>query len=571
LTRKTIARHIIDIFEKENVNYVFGMPGYQNVELYDCIHDSQINNVLVTNETLAPFMADGYSYVSGQMAVCVAIPGPGFTNMFTGLSESFVDSFPLLVLVSGTGKNKKCFGMHDIEQHKAVSPLVKAAFILEDPEKVNAVLLEAFHIARAGDPGPVVVEVPENLFQQEIDVQEYRPAVHDPASVDQEKIDAIVDILKGCRLCGIYIGKGAAQAIEELLQLSQWMGAPVASTLSGRGLIPEDNELSVGFGFGPTGMDIAENVFHECDCLLAVGCKFTEVSTGQWGFQMPSRLIHIDINQNVLNKNYTADVALCADARQALTAILRHKTVLKRDRPHALVRRIAEDKKAFEERLRVQTSTEFVSPPRFYYELRKQMDKDALLVVDCGYHQLWSYTDYKVLHPQTYLTTSNFQAMGFSIPAAIGAKLASPAKDVVCLCGDGCFLMNGFELLTAKRQQVKIICIVFNDCNLGLIKHIQSRVQGRTDSIDLVNLKFQDFARAIDFDYFCIQRDDEIAETLTQVFSVENSVIVDVNVSYEEEPKYYKGLSKTIWQRLSNEEKLKRTQRILERKRNEHA
>ncbi len=564
----TVAKEIVHVLEIQGIDCVFGMPGYQNLELYDCLADSSIRNVLVTNEACAPFMADGYHYVSGKIAVCLAIPGPGFTNMFTGLAESYVDTFPLVVIVSGVNKEDKSFPMHGVEQLKAVAPLVKATFKLECPAQITKVLNEAILLAQKGEPGPVVLEIPENFFTKETEKETFIPVPEKSNEFDSEKLNAVIEVLQNAKSCGIYIGKGALGAQEEIIALSDILSAPIATTISGRGVVPEDHEFAVGFGFSPAGSLIAKDIFQGCDCLIAIGCKFSEVSTGQWSLPMPEKLIHIDINENVFHKNYQATITVCGDAKEVLSQILNRRDTIQKNKDFDLIKRIAEGKEKYCEFIKLKEKRDAVSPPRFYYELRQQMKRDAILAVDCGYHQLWSYTDYTVLGPGTYLTTSNYQAMGFSIPAAIGAKLARLDKDVVCLCGDGCFLMNGFELVTAKREGVKIICIVFNDKNLGLIKQIQSKGQGRVSSTNLTKFELRNFSDSIGFGYVAIESDRAIAASLMKAFASPNSTIIDVNVNYDEEPTYYKGLSSVVWQRLPDSEKLKRSQKILERKRN---
>ncbi len=565
----TVAKEIVRAFEAQGIEHVFGMPGYQTTEIYDALLESKIKSVLVTSETFAPYMAEGYSYASGRIAVCLSIPGPGFAYMFSGIAEALVDSFPLLVLVVGSNKKDKSFSIHEIDQYQAVCPLVKRAFKLKDPQEIIKVINEALFIALSEEQGPVIIEIPEKFISQAIEVREIQQIQATSGTIDKKEIEGIVKIIKESKRCGLYIGKGALAAKKEIVALAEIINAPIATTISGRGIISEDYKLSVGYGFGPTGTKIAEKVFNECDCVIAIGCKFSEVSTGQWGIKIPSKLIHIDINPEVFNKNYSADFSFCADARRALSEILKYKEEFLKKKDDDFIKEILQGKEQYESFLREKDQEDSVSPSRFYYELRKQMKSDAILTVDCGYHQLWSYTDFKVLAPRAFLTTSNFQAMGFSIPAAIGAKLASPERDIVCLCGDGCFLMSGFELLTAKREHVKIICIIFNDNNLGLIKHIQDKVQARNIAVDLNKFNFESYAEAIAFDYLRIKNDRDIAKVLSAASSAENSVIVDVNINYTEEPIYYKGLSKTIWQNFSDEEKLRRTAKILKRKKNE--
>lgn len=564
---KTVAKLIVENLAQLGVRYTFGMPGSQTLELFDAMIDSPIRNILTTNELFASLMANGYSSVTGKPAVCVSIPGPGFTNMFTGLAQALVDSIPAVVLVVGKKTKGMSYQMHEIRQLEAVRPLVKDAFQITSPEQVANSLSLAFKTARSGEPGPVVIEVPEDLVSQEAQGEQAVIGQGDPEiTIDEGKIREIVEVLRNSKLCGIYAGKGAMDASKELMELAEAISAPVATTASGKGIIPDDHDLAVGFGFGRAGSEIAEKIFDKCDALLAVGCKFSEFATAGRSFRMPENLIHIDSNEAVFDMNYKSRISLCSGAKAALKGILAHREDIKRRKDVDLIAEIRKGKKERSDRVQEVLSKDSVHPSKFFYELRKHIARDAILTVDCGFHQLWSLTDFEVFEPGTYVTSCDYQAMGFGIPAAIGAKLAHPKKDVVCVCGDGGFLMSGFELTTAKRQGLNIVVIIFNDGGLGLIRHSQEKVYGRQSSTDLVDSDFEIFAGSLGIAYVRIANDSKITESLKGVFGRNTPVIVDVNIRYDEEPRYYAGAARTLWEKLTSDEKLKQTRKMMERK-----
>lgn len=560
----TVKKFIIESLEKVGVDYVFGMPGYQTLKLYDGFVDSKIKNILITNELFASFMATGYSWATGKIGVCISISGPGFTNMFTGLANALLDSVSILVIVVGVKLKEKSFQTHQIEQAKAVKPIVKNVFSIKTVDEVLDVIPRAFDLAQKGDPGPVVIEVPEDLLDKTIETEGVKCQKNViKKRLNKDKIKKIIEIIKSSKLCGIYAGKGAFNASEDILKLAEIISAPIATTISGKGVVSEEHPLSVGVGFGVSGTKISENIFKKCDTVLAIGCKFSEMATGGWSLKMPENLIHIDINEDVLGRNYPTKVSLCSDAKLAIKAILNHADIIKKNNNTELIREIRAERKSHLEEIKKIQNKNFVHPAKLLYILREVMKKDAILTTDCGYHQLWSITDFPVLEKRTFITTSDYQSMGFGIPAAIGAKIAYPNRDVVCICGDGGFLISGFELLTTVREKLKIIVIIFNDGALGLIKHLQQLSYGRTYSVDLHNPDFETLAESLDIGYVEILGDDNIEYGIKKAFASDKTVIVDARIKYKEEPRYLQGTRKTFWSRLSAEEKFRLTAKIV--------
>jgi len=475
-----------------------------------------------------------------------------------------------LVIVNRIKSDGKSFYIHEIKQMEAVEPIVKGIFRINNLSQTTDIVSKALHLAKAGDPGPVVIEILDDLSGSEKITDQKNFNIEEKKSgIDKKKIGEIVNIFKSSKCCGIYVGKGAFSASKQIIELAEILAAPIATTVSGKGVVPDDYPLSVGFGFGPSGTETAENIFQTRDTLIAVGCKFSEMATGQWGFKIPERLIHIDINEDVLNKNYKATISLCADAAQSINEILMHKSEIQKEKNVALIDEINERKEKHAKQREDIQCLDSVHPSRFFYELRKQMKRGDILTVDCGYHQLWSLTEFEVYEPGTFITSCDYQAMGFAIPAAIGAKIAHPDREVACVCGDGGFLISAFELLTAKRENANIKVFVFNDGELGLIRHSQLKTYGRGNSISLTNVDFNSFAQAIGIEYVKISNDDQLPQRLEEIIECKKSVIVDVKISYSDEPRYFKGVAKTFWNKLTNEEKLKLAGKIRARGNNE--
>jgi acetolactate synthase-1/2/3 large subunit len=551
-TTATGAGAIVEVLQFLGVDRVFGLPGVQNVELFDALADAPFATFTPTNESAAVFMADAYARVTGKLGIAVVIAGPGLTNALTGIAEAHLDSSPVLVLVGASGEVAgKSFQLHQIQQGAVVAPLVKGCFKPASVEEVPGTILRAAELARQGEPGPVVVEIPSTLLMERV---RFTPsAAPPPAAVPDVRglLDAAAERLRRSSAIGIYAGAGAAGAAEELRALAELLQAPVATTISGRGVLAEDHPLSVGYGFGRSGTAAAWRVFRKVRTLLAVGCKYGETATGAYGVHPPSDHIHIDINPASLGANYPTSLAIAADAKTALGGLLAR--LEKDQRPtnaslHEFIRQARARAEAKTSNARPSSSR--VSPGRFLRTLRGRLDRDAILTTDSGAHQFWALSDFSVYCPRTFLAPADYQAMGFSIPAAISAKLAFPSRQVVSLLGDGGFLMSGFECLNAARWGAPIVVVVFRDGAWGLIKEAQRRLYRRTPFTDLPGPDFQLLAQGLGLRCVQIASDSDIEPGITEALSSEMPVIVEVAVDYGEPPPYVRGAGPQMFRNL---------------------
>lgn len=561
------SKAIIEILKNLGIDRVFGIPGIQNIELYDELLDSAIEPILVTNESSAAFMADAHARVTGQLGVMIAVPGPGITNMFTGLAEALLDSSPVLAIVCSKNESKKhSFQLHEIDQCSALKPLVKGIFKPANLTDTAKVINEAAELALSGEPGPVVVEIPTNYFYEVgvFAIPDWIPQRRHEAS-DQE-LDIAADILIKSPAVGIYAGAGAMKASPLLIDLADLLQSPVATTVSGRGVIPEDYPLSVGYGFGPSGTNIARHLFKRVHTLLAIGCKYTEFATGAYGLKIPKEHIHIDINPASIGTNYPASIQIVADASWALEGLV--KRLRKRPRPAniSLQKLIKAKKDDIVQKIdEAKQNKQSVNPSRLLMILRKKMEREGVVVTDCGNHQLYALSSFPVFSPHTFITPSDYQAMGFSIPAAIAAKLASSGRPVVSLIGDGGFLFSGMELLTAVRMKIGIIVIIFHDGALGLIETAQQRLYRRPSCSRLINPDYRLLAQSFGIRYIPINNDMEIEGCLDQAFGSDGPVIIDANVSYKYPPMYLKGASWSMYNQLPLRLKMRILQRYIKK------
>jgi acetolactate synthase-1/2/3 large subunit len=554
----TAAENILRFLEEQGIRHCFGLPGAQLLELYDALVDSRITSILTTNESAAAFMADGYARASGGVGVCFAIAGPGLTNMATGLAEAFLDSSPVVALVAGVPEDNKHYHIHEVDQLTALEPLVKGVLRPAGISGLGHTLGDAFHLAGSEEPGPVVIEIATDWFRSKEDYGNYIFEPPEKRSNQSAEVTRIADLILGAKQCGLYLGRGALGAAPQLRAVAEKLCAPVATTVSGKGVLPEDHPLAVGYGFGPAGSALAQKIFKDCDVVLAIGCKFSELASSKWEMDSPLKLIHVDSNPAVLNANYPAWIALCKDARDFVDELQPYlKAIAPRTNPELLAR-IAAHKARSIGPLSDSSASGAIDPARLLDRLRSVLDRDAILVTDCGNHQLWAVSDFPVLEPGAFITPSDYQAMGFGIPAAIGAALARPDKQVVCLCGDGGFLMSGIELLTAVREKLSIKVIVFNDGALGLIKNLQQRAFARESSVDLPPLDYRKYAEAVGVGYVELASDADLESKLSEAIRVQGVTLVNAKVTYDDWAPVLKGITLASWNRLPLTDKLTR-------------
>lgn len=561
------AEIILKSLRTLEVKYTFGMPGSQNIELFDAITDSSVKNILVTNELSAAFMADGYYRATGKPGICISVSGPGITYMVSGLAEAYADSAAMIVFVISSESSDKKFRIHELDQNALLEPVVKKIFKINDASELSDQIYEAWFFSQTGEPGPVVIDISKDILRSKAEYKELDREKYYIRKADDynDKISAIFELVTKAELCGIYAGAGALSSASEIIEISEKFSLPVATTISGKGVIPEDNEFSVGFGFGPSGTKLAEDIFNKCDVILALGCKFSEMATGNWGMKIPGELIHVNTDKSVFDKNYPARISLCADVHDVLKDILDSAKRVVRKKNIELIEKIHKEKYKFYNKTEKVDSLKGIHPSKVFKCLRKIITGDTILTTDCGNHQLWAISDHMVREPRTFITPADYQAMGYGLPAAIGAKLGCPEKKTVCISGDGGFLMSGFEILTAVREKINIAVIIFNDSSLGLIKGLQNTIYGRTSSVELQNPDYERLSAAFNMDYIKIKSADELEKGLIEMWQNKKVILVDIDINYSDLPRYIKGSGKTAWNRSSLTQKMQMITRRVKR------
>ncbi|MFD1314700.1 thiamine pyrophosphate-binding protein [Namhaeicola litoreus] len=563
--QKTGAQLVVYALEQIGVKFTFGIPGVHNIELYDEVNNSeQIEPILVTHEGGASFMALGSSCTSDQIGTLMIVPAAGTTHAMSGIGEAFLDGIPMLVISGGTRLDTgRHYQLHQLNQGNLVKEITKAYFKITSHEEAISTIYKAFDIATSGEPGPVFIEVPTEIqmFKGEVkSLPSYKKNITNP-EFDQSALVAAAELLTKAKNPGIYIGWGAAGATKELIEIAETIGAPVSTTLQGKASFPASHPLHTGFGFGPNSVPACQKAFKNCDALLAVGVRFSEIGTGSFGVSVPENLIHIDINQAVFHKNYPAKIAIQADAKEALEMLSKilKTTAIKRDSKD-LQELIKKEKQEYFKEWHVSVNKEKVSPGHFFNSLTKHTNDDTFFIVDDGKHTYLAAELLPVNKARHFVSPTDFNCMGFCVPAVIGAKLHNPNNQVIGIVGDGGFLMTGLETLTASTQRLGVIYFIFHDGELGQISQFQKIPLKRKVATVIGNVQFKGIADAVGAAYYPILNDLDLEQQMNAIFNHPNKeqpIIVDVKIDYSKKTYMTKGVVKVNLARFSLKEKIR--------------
>jgi acetolactate synthase-1/2/3 large subunit len=547
------ASEIVRALHDEGVRYTFGIPGTHNIELYDALAGTErIDSVLVTSEVAGAFVADGYSRSSDEVGVINIVPGAGVTYSLSGIAEAWMDNSPMVVIASGIRSDTgKAYQLHAIDQLAMLGPVTKSAVRVEEAGEIYPAIRRAFQMARRAPQGPAAVEIPAQFLtdRQELGEVSYEAEPELGMAPDPELVERVAAMVASAEAPAFYLGNGAAVAADLLVPLAEQLGAPVTTSFSGKGVFPENHPLWLWPGFGRQAPDFARRIMDSCDCLLAIGCRFGEVTTGGFGFEPPEALIHVDIDPEVLNRNYPAALAVSGDARLFVEAL---GNLIDGNRPWAsLAERIAEGHAEVIARWGNKSSDSRVTPHFLFDALQRHCREDAIFATDSGNG---TFLALRLDAPGRFLAPTDFSCMGYSVPAAVGACFANPGRDVVALPGDGAFLMTGLELITASAYSAAPLVCVLRDGALSQIAQFQKMMVNRVSSSVLPDYDLEGFASTTDCRYFRIIRDSELDSVLPAALELTRNgkpALVEVVIDYSQKSYFTKGVVKNVFSRLS--------------------
>lgn len=492
------AEILIKTLADLDVDTIFGYPGGAVLPVYDALFDNHdLNHILIRHEQAGSHAADGYARATGKPGVVLATSGPGGTNTVTGIATAMMDSIPLVVL---TGQVPTSVIGNDAFQEADIvgitRPITKQNYLVRDVNELESVLREAFHISTNGRPGPVLVDLPKDMLNtkgyfsgmKKVEIPSFKPTLHG----HQPQITKAAEMLSNAKKPLIYAGGGviAAEAWQELTEFAEKMNIPVTTTLMGLGGFPESKPQSLGM-LGMHGTWYANMAMTECDVLLAVGARFDDRVTGRLdGFSPNSRKIHIDIDPSCIGKNVEVEVPIVGDVKHVLPGIHEKATPPEIsdwwDTIHTWQK---------EHPLEVPDSEAEIYPQRMVKMISEITEGNAIVVTDVGQHQMWAAQHYQYNHPRSWISSGGLGTMGYGFPAAMGAKLAQPDRDVVCITGDGGFQMSSYELATAVEYKIPVKIVIMNNSCLGMVRQWQQLFYEKRYSSSVFGSNNPDFVK----------------------------------------------------------------------------
>lgn len=526
----TGADLLVQRLRRHGVTQVFGYPGGQLTPVYDALaRDGVVRHYLARHEQAAAFMADGYARATGRPGVCLAVCGPGVYNAATPLATAFTDSVPFLLLsgqVPGPYRGLRSGAYHENDQLHACATFTAHRAAVNEPAAIITAVDECFAAMTRRRPGPALLEVPVDVQRQPCTGLDLPPIPAAPAAAQPSPADveALANLLATWKRPLLLVGGGvvSAGAGDLLARLAERLGAPVVHTFMGKSALSAEHPLHAGLPWSRATSDLSDMapflspLFAEADGLLAVGCRFSQTATGSWVLKPPRALAQIDIDPAEIGRHYPVTVGMCADAALTLRALLDLLPAEKRPPWARLPQR---------------------EPPRLegmdlIGPLRRALPRDAIVAADVtrlGYLMLGAFPVYQ---PRSFLHPAGFVAMGYSLPAALGAKAAFPERTVVAVVGDGCFQMSGMELATAVQERLPVVVVLVNDGSLTLIKSIQERrYEGRFLGVELRNPDFALFGKAFGVPTWQVDSEDGFERALQDAIACREPALVEVRLS----------------------------------------
>ncbi|MEW5984034.1 MAG: thiamine pyrophosphate-binding protein [Acidobacteriota bacterium] len=552
---------VLQALEDEGTRFTFGIPGTHNIEVYDALNQSdQVTAVLVTDEQSAGFMADGVSRVSDHLGVVNLVPGAGVTHALSGIAEALLDNIPMVVLACGIrGDTGRAYQLHDIDQAALLRPVTKAVLKPTSPAEIYGTIRRAFDLARSGPPGPVAVELPADFLMLTHEVGEplVAPAETPVPAVQDDRLQAAAQVLNAASRPILYVGYGARGAAGQLVDLAERLGSPVATTIQGKGVFPETHALWLWNGLGPSAPAFVREIGEQADAMLAIGCRFAEVGTASYGFTPPASLVHVDIDASVFNRNFPARVSIQGDAAGVVRALLPLLDDHGSWGPRA--EHLALGHRGVMEAWARHTSLDRVTPAVLFATLQRQAP-DAVFVTDSGNGTFLAMEHLRLLHPGRFLAPVDYSCMGYAVPAAIGAKLADPRRDVIAFAGDGALLMTGLELLTAAAYGAAPLVCVLRDGELAQIAQFQRTALAEEASSILPPFSVEALARTVGAEHVRLSKDSDAERAVCHALEIARAatpVMVDVAIDYSQKTYFTRGVVATTFWRLPWPERLR--------------
>lgn len=566
--KMTGAQAVVGALECMNASCVYGIPGAQNNELWDAFKAAQFPYLLVSHEFSCSVMADAAARVTGWPGVYSVIPGPGITNAMTGMGEALLDSVPIVGIVTDidTRPGAPIGQVHSLANVPMLQTVNKQVFVAEHVSQIPGLIYDAFHTAIAGEPGPVAVVIPYYMMTEPFDFNNPPPPLPAVPWDENAYAQAMSLLANRQNRIGIFAGIGCQDASSELVAVAEMLQSPVATSVSGKGSMPENHPLAVGWGYGAYGTKTAEKRFEKVDVVLAVGVKYSEVSTANYAVPDHPCVIHVDANPNNIGRNVKTAVGVNADARVFLQRLLGDSASLARTYDEKLQRTIARERQNDHDENHTPQVHHAVDPMLFLTELNQAMGPDAMAFIDVTAATHWASESFVVSGPRRYFAPANNQSMGWAVPASIGAQFIQPGRLTTCVTGDGCFLMSGMEISTAARKGLPVKFFILDDGAYHYMQMLQEPVYRRTTATEIATINHSAFAAAMGLAYNEILSNQDVAGGIMRALCTPGPVLTKICVSYDgRDIRWLSALRKKYLNRLDRDDKVRMARRVVRR------
>jgi acetolactate synthase I/II/III large subunit len=527
------AKLLVQCLENEGVEYVFGLPGEENLHILEALRDSSIQFITTRHEQGAAFMADVYGRLTGKAGVCLSTLGPGATNLMTGVADANLDGAPLVAITGQVGTDR----MH-IESHQYLdlvamfAPVTKWNRQIVRSSNTPEIIRKAFKISQSEKPGAVHIDLPENIAAMPVEGKPLKKDTQEKTYASYRSLNTAAAAISKAKNPIILAGNGTirAHASEALTEFATQLNIPVANSFMGKGVIPYTNPLSL-WSVGLQQRDYISCAFDETDLVIAVGYDLIEYSPKKWNPQGEIPIIHVSVTPAEVDSSYIPLAEIVGDISDSLTEIIKRSD--RQSKPSSFAAKVRKEiVKEYEDYANDDGFP--VKPQKIIYDLRQVMGAEDIVISDVGAHKMWMARHYHCDCPNTCLISNGFAAMGIAIPGAIAAKLVYPDRKVVAVTGDGGFMMNCQELETALRVKTPFVTLIFNDNGYGLIEWKQMNQFGRASFVDFTNPDFVKFAESMGLKGYRVESAADLVPTLKEALAQDVPAVIDCPVDYRE-------------------------------------
>lgn len=525
------AELFVKSLENEGVEYIFGIPGEENLDVMDALLDSPIKFITARHEQGAAFMADVYGRLTGRAGVCIATLGPGATNLITGVADANMDHAPLIAIAGQASTRRLHKESHQVLDLEAMFlPITKYSTRIVSPEVIPEIVRKAFKVAQTEKTGACFIEFPENIAEMEINDRPLRVKHATPPEPAAEHIERAAEIISNARNPIILAGNGVirSQAAQALADFAEKLGIPVANTFMAKGVIPFRHPMSLG-SVGLQANDYVNTGFANADVIICIGYDMVEYHPYLWHPTRDRTLIHIDTTHAEVDAYYSVVVGVVGNINHSLNRLSALTS------PHqGKAMRTLRDSLITEMNLHRNDNEFPVKPQKIIWDLRTAMDLEDIVICDVGAHKMWMSRMFRCEYPNTCIISNGFASMGIAVPGAIAAKLAYPQRKVVAVTGDAGFLMNSQEIETAMRLHIPVVILIWNDASYGLIEWKQQSQFGRTSNVKFTNPDFVQYAQSFGAVGVRVERTEDLMPTLNAALARDTVTIIDCPVDYRE-------------------------------------